>query len=446
MTDLITADLALSQLHGSLEDPALRSMDFLNEVAERYPAAISLAAGRPHDELFEIEALHRYLRRYCAHLRDDRGFDERAVTKTLFQYGPARGVVNDLVAHHLAVDEDVHVDPASVVITVGCQEAIFLTLRALRSDDRDVMLAVTPTYVGLTGAARLVDMPVLPVPTDETGVSIPDLVHLVRQARRDGRRPRALYVMPDFANPSGTSMNVATRRALLQVAADEDVLLLEDNPYGHFHGAEPRPPTLKALDERRRVVYLGSFAKTVLPGVRIGYVVADQVVGVGDGTFGPLAAQLSRLKSMLTVNTPPVAQAVAAGKLLEHGCSLASANVRERAVYRRNMERVLQALESRCPPGVTWNAPRGGFFVVVTVPFRADDETLESCARRFGVLWTPMSHFYGPEGGENQLRLSCSAVSGDALDEGLDRFLRFVADKEQCLKPVDGPGRGVPSR
>ncbi|HET6989631.1 MAG TPA: PLP-dependent aminotransferase family protein, partial [Kribbella sp.] len=314
------ADLELTELHGSLTDRALNSMNFLNEVSHHYPEAISLAAGRPTEEYFALEDLHRYLDLFADHLRSE-GYDEPAVRRTIFQYGRTKGVIQDLVARNLAVDEDIRVDPEAIVVTVGCQEAMVLTLRALRSDPNDVLLAISPTYVGITGAARLLDFPVLPVGEDD------DLAAVVKTARADGLRPRACYVMPDFANPSGLSLDVESRRRLLEVAAEQDLLLLEDNPYGLFPAwGVDRVPTLKALDTGRRVIYLGSFAKTGLPGARVGYVVADQTVAAPDGSVGLLADELSKLKSMLTVNTSPVAQAVIGGKLLANNCSLVAAN------------------------------------------------------------------------------------------------------------------------
>ncbi|MFF1481773.1 aminotransferase class I/II-fold pyridoxal phosphate-dependent enzyme [Streptomyces sp. NPDC058301] len=147
-----------------------------------------------------------------------------------------------LIARCLERDEGIEADPEAVVVTVGCQEAMFLVLRALRSDDRDVLLSVSPMYVGLTGAARLTDMPVLPVAGGAAGIDMDDLVAQIRAARQRGQRPRACYVMPDFANPSGLSMDLATRRALLEVAEREGILLLEDNPYGLFHRARRHRP------------------------------------------------------------------------------------------------------------------------------------------------------------------------------------------------------------
>jgi (S)-3,5-dihydroxyphenylglycine transaminase len=147
--------------------------------------------------------------------------------------------------------------------------------------------------------------------------------------------------------------------------------------------------------------------------------------------MGLLADELAKLKAMLTVNTSAVSQAVIAGKLLEHDGSLVRANEREIARYRDNLARVLAGLADAFPTGspVHWNTPSGGFFLVVTVPFRVDDELLERSARDYGVLWIPMRHFHdAPEAG-HQLRLSVSSLTPERLDEGLSRLIRLIGDQ-----------------
>ncbi|MFF2998198.1 PLP-dependent aminotransferase family protein [Streptomyces sp. NPDC057950] len=426
------ATLRIEALHGSLDDPALDSMNLLNEVAQRFPDAISFAAGRPYEGFFDVEEVHRHLRTFCEHLALVRGWSEEEVGRLLFQYGRTKGVIHDLVARNLTVDEGFEPDPESIVITVGCQEAMFLALRALRTDERDVVLAVSPTYVGLNGAAQLADLPVLPVRAGDHGVDLEDLARTVRRVRAEGLRPRACYVIPDFSNPLGVSLDLDTRRRLLDLAEQLDLLLLEDNPYGLFPAGSARLPTLKALDTRRRVVYFGSFAKTAMPGARVGYVVADQVVtDAGGRRLGLLADQLAKVKSMLTVNTSPLAQAVVAGKLLENGYSLARANTRQAELYRGNLQVMLRGLAERFPPGsgVTWNTPGGGFFLVLTVSFRTDDALLEHSARQHQVIWTPMHHFYAGRRHTHQIRLSFSLLQPHQIRAGLDGLAALVHEQ-----------------
>ena len=424
--------LNLADLHEVLTAPVSESMNFLNEVAHRFPDAVSLAAGRPFEGFFDLDDVHRRLDVFAQYLRERLGGDEVRVRRTILQYGRTKGIIHELIARHLQVDEGITVDPEAVVVTVGCQEALYLTLRALRRTDRDALLAVTPSYVGAYGAAELVDMPVLPVRAGDDGIDLDDLVSVVRHARESGVRPRGLYLVPDFSNPTGARLSLEIRRRLLDIAAAEDFLILEDNPYGLL-GDEDGPPTIKALDEQARVVYLGSFAKTGLPGARVGYVIADQQVA-SPGTTSLLADQLGKLKSLLTVNTSPLAQAVIGGKLLENGHSLRAANAREAQVYRANLAHTVAGLERRFPAGaagprVTWTVPAGGFFLVLHVPFPAGDDLLEVSAAKHRVLWTPMHHFYAEARPRDAIRLSFSHLLPDEIDLGLDRLAAFIREQ-----------------
>ncbi|WP_328545516.1 PLP-dependent aminotransferase family protein [Streptomyces platensis] len=406
-------------------------MTFLNEVSHRYPKAISFAAGRPYEGFFAIEDVHRYIERYCAYLKEERGFSDAEVRRALFQYGRTKGIIHELIARNLELDEAIRVDPESVVVTVGCQEAMVTVLRALRTDERDVLMMVSPSYVGITGAARLVDMRVATVVSGDRGVDFESLDAVIRETRENGLRPRALYVVPDYSNPTGQTLSEEDRRRLLHRSRAEGFLILEDNPYGLFHGVLERQRTIKALDRDRRVVYLGSFAKTGLPGARVGYVVADQIVTGGVEGTQLLADQLAKIKSMVTVNTSPIAQAVVAGRLLENDCSLVEANRRETALYQDNMRCVQAALERHFAdiPGVSWNRPDGGLFIVVDLPFAARDDELEHCAQDHDVIWTPMAHFGSDKRSQRQIRLSVSQLSNAEIDLGVERLRSFVDER-----------------
>ncbi|GLZ39791.1 PLP-dependent aminotransferase family protein [Actinokineospora sp. NBRC 105648] len=417
------------ELHRSLADPLLSAMTFLNEVTHRFPDAISFAPGRPYEGLFDPDSITDFLQAYREHLERDRGLDAAGVRSALFQYGRTNGQIHELVARTVANDEDIHVPVESVVVTVGAQEGMLLVLRALFTGPDDVLLVSSPCYVGITGAARLLDIDFVGVPETDEGPDPERVAAAARRLRAEGRRARALYIVPDFANPSGTSMPVDRRRRLLDVAAAEDLLVIEDNPYGLFTTEDVRTPTLKSLDTDGTVIYLGSFAKSCFPGARVGYVLADQAVVEPDGTRTLLADALAKIKSMTTVNTSALSQAAIGGLLVRAGCRLREWNADTIAFYRANMRLMLAELARHFPPGsgVSWNIPGGGFFAVVTVPFVADDAALECSAREYGVLWTPMNIFHLDGGGLDQLRLSCSYVEPDRLVEGIARLAAFIA-------------------
>lgn len=422
-------------LHSSLSDPNLDTMAFLNEIADRFPDAISFAPGRPYEGFFKVEDIFTSMWLYIDELVAS-GRSPSSVRNILYQYGPAAGIIRDLIALSLREDEGIETEAESIVVTVGAQEGMLLVLRALFAEPEDVLLVATPCYVGIVGAAKLLGVELATVAERINGLHVGDVGQALREQRRRGRRPRALYLVPDHSNPSGNTLDLQTRKELIELARREQILLLEDSPYRLVSPGTPLP-TLKALDnaagraaDERVVVHIGSFAKSAFPGARVGYVVADQPVSGPHGTL-PLADELARIKSMVTVNTPTLSQAAVAGMLLATEGRLSELNAPAAAHYGENLRVLLEELAKRFPQEdrsgqPTWDRPSGGFFLAMRVPFRADNDALSRSARDHGVLWTPMSYFYPFGGGEKQLRLSFSALDPDRIRDGVARLGRFI--------------------
>lgn len=422
--------LAPSSLHGSLQDPLLGSMDFLNEVMSRFPEAISFAPGAPHPQTLEGVDTQRYVDRFLDHLVHEGRSPEQA-RRRLLEYGPSRGIINDLVSDALRRDYGIDATPNALVVTVGAQEAMLLVLRTLFRSDDSVLAVANPCYVGIRGAARLLDLNVLPVGETDLGIDCDALEEACRASRARGRPIRALYVAPDFSNPGGARMSLACRTRLLDLAGREDFLIVEDNAYGFTAASGSELPPLKALDDGRRVIHIGTFAKVAFPGARVGFVIADQQVG-SPGGAGLLADELAAAKSMVTVNTSPLCQAVIGGMLLEHGGSVLDLSRRRAEIYQRNLSCLTDALDRHlgdgAGPGIRWNRPLGGFFVRVQAPVPADAELLEKSAVKYGVLWTPMRHFHLDDAGDFQLRLSCSYLEPEQIEEGVRRLAALLTE------------------
>jgi (S)-3,5-dihydroxyphenylglycine transaminase len=425
--------LTLQSLHACLCEPVLGAINFLNEVIDRYPDAISFAPGAPFGGFLEEIDIKAYLDRYIAYLRQGRRLSSSAVTRLLYQYGPSRGIINELVAEALERDYDIVVSPGGIVITVGCQEAILLTLRALMRGPGDVLVVTDPCFAGVLGAARLLDVPVRSVEEVDGSIDLTQLEQICISVRARGGRVRAVYVATDFANPSGAILDLATRRQLIELAESEDFLIMEDSTYGFTAQEDAVLPAMKALDgPRHRVIYLGTFAKICAPGARVGFVVADQRVTDGTDTGALLATHMATIKSMVTVNTSPICQAIIGGMLLAHGSSLASLGKARGAFYRSNLQRLLAELDRRVGSnglaGARWTSPQGGFFVRMYLPVPVDERLLEIAAAKYGVLWTPMSMFYLRNVECRQLRLSCSYLTSDQIVKGVERFALFLND------------------
>ncbi len=418
-------------LRSGLEDPLLEVMNFLNEVVLRYPGAISFAPGRPSERHFDVE---RSLDRATVWVESNAratGRSSREVWNDLGQYNRTNGIIHELIARQLAVDEGIDAAAEAIVVTAGCQEAMAILLLGLIDPAADALLVSDPTYIGITGLARIMGLTLVPVPTGERGLEPEAALAGIEQARRQGRRPRALYDIPDFNNPLGTRMPVATRRALLDLAREHDLLIWEDNAYGMFsYDGSPLPP-LKALDEHGVVIYMGTFSKTLFPGLRLGFLVADQRVVLPSGKRVPLAAELSKVKSLTTVTTSPLVQAIAGGFLIDTGGSLRPLMEGKLPFYRANRDRMLGCLEERlgATEGVRWNRPEGGFFLTLDLPFAFTDDCLLACARDYGVVVCPMSFFSLTPGREGQVRLAFSYVTEEQIEEGIARFARFVQDR-----------------
>lgn len=415
-------------LKGCLGDPLLDVMNFLNEVVLRHPQAISFAPGRPAERHFDVERSLGQAARWVDERALASGQPSRAVWNGLGQYGRTNGIIHDLIARQLAADEGIEAAPESIVVTTGCQEGMAILLMALIDPAADVLLVSDPTYIGIPGLARILGIPMIPIPTGERGLDPAAVLSGLEEARRMGRRPRALYDIPDFNNPLGTRMPVAARRALLELAREQEMLIWEDNPYGMFSYDGPPLPTLKALDEQGVVIYMGSFSKTLYPGLRLGFLVADQQVLLPSGRRVPLAEELSKVKSLTTVNTSAVAQAIAGGLLIEAGGSLRPLMAEKLPFYRANRDRMLACLEEELGgvAGVRWNRPEGGFFLTLDLPFEMTDERLLACVQGYGVVVCPMRFFALAPGRERQVRLAFSYVTPEQIAEGIARFARFV--------------------
>jgi (S)-3,5-dihydroxyphenylglycine transaminase len=434
-TGVSPAVLKKDGLHASLSDPVLDTMNFLNEVTMRYPEAISFAPGRPYDGFFDSEDIFSNIRRYLDHLTES-GRSPQQIRTAMYQYGTTAGQIRDLIADSLRTDEQIDVAPESIVVTVGAQEGMLLVLRALIAGPDDVLMVSSPCYVGITGAARLLDIEVVDVEEPRDGFSCAEVETAILRERARGRRPRAFYVVPDHSNPSGTTIGAQARAELLDLAARYHLLIIEDSPYRLVSPGEPLP-TLKSQDRAGVVVHCGSYSKTVFPGARVGYVVADQRIVDEHGRTTLLADELAKIKSMVTVNTSSLSQAVVAGTLLAAGGRISELNAKPASYYGDAMQATLRQLDRRLPPpvrdrlGVSWNSPTGGFFLTVRVSFAADEAALTRSARHHGVLWTPMRYFYPSGGGDRTIRLSTSYLTPAEIDEGVTRLAAFITSETE---------------
>lgn len=430
-----------------LAAPSLHVMNFLNEVVLWYPQAISFAPGRPAEQCFDVATSLESLDYYVTYEASRQNLPPDVIYRQLGQYGKTNGSIAELLCRYLAQDEQIQTRPAAVMITNGAQEGMTILAAGLFNPAQDVLLVADPTYIGMTGIATILGIELCPVPAGPNSLDLDALQQALNDIRARGKRPRALYLVPDFSNPLGASMSLTARQQLLTIAHAQELLIIEDNPYGQFAYDEPPAPTLKALDRNGVVIYLGTFSKLLYPGLRLGFIVADQHVIV-PGAPQPLtlAEELSKVKSLTSVNTSALLQGIVGGILLQHECSLHALLQPKLAFYRRNRDRMLRALERHFDSDpvltgrVTWDAPHGGFFITVTLPFAFEAAQLQECAERYGVICCPIAFFALLPGREQQIRLSFSYVTPEHVDQGIAQLWRFVHDQVVAQKPAVSHG------
>jgi 2-aminoadipate transaminase len=396
----LTLERYLSTAARQYQESAIRSTGAL---AAKVPDLISFAAGAPAAETFPYDEL-RAITQELLERRD--GF--------ALQYGATRGyrpLVDRLVIELGARGINARSD--EIIVTTGSQQGLDLCGRVL-IDPHDVVLVELPTYSGAIAAFHNLQAALVGVPADAEGVSLEALDEVVAHVAASGRRARFLYVTPNFQNPAGTLMSQPRRRALIEAAARHDLLILEDDPYGtlYFEDAatadETRP--LKAIDTEGRVVYLGSISKTLVPGLRVAWVVAPPTI----------TERIELAKQASDLCTGVFDQRIVHAAL-DRGVVAAMAP-KLRAHYQEKRCAMEDALREHVGSRVEWISPRGGFFLWARLPDGIDDRALFEQAVAHRVSFVIGSAFFVNGEGHNYARLAFSATPLARIKEGVTRL------------------------
>lgn len=390
------------------------TMNILNQAAGHYPQAVSFLAGRPPDDFVDVSPVPSWIDRFVASRND-----AEAERRRLGQYSDTNGICRDVVATYLSRTTGLDVRPDHCMMINGAQEGMLIAAAGLCGRSR-IALAADPTYIGFAGAAEVVGVPLETLPDDG------DLVaRIIDRLERERGRIGCIYLIPEFANPTGRVLTLGERRALVAAAQASGAFILEDTAYRHFRYEGEDLPMLYSLSGGEGVILLESFSKTVMPGLRTGVLVA----GATDASGQSLATRLSWIKSYVSIATSPLTQAALAGFLL--GCDMdISAWVAPRVEkLRQGRETLLHALDRSFGEAAAlgWNRPEGGFFLTLDLgrPFDLDD--CFACARDAGVLVLPMQAFSLHGRCAEQVRLSFSNVEPAKIAPAIDRLATWLA-------------------
>ena len=316
----------------------------------------------------------------------------------------------------------VRADASEVLISAGALQGIDLLCRVyLRPGD--VVVAESPAFANALSAFRNHGAHVLEVPVDDEGM---DVNAAARMLRRDGIQPRLFFVVPNFQNPTGETLSERRRESLCALAASCGAVVVEDDPYGllRYRGQDIRPIQSPAV--RADVVSVGSFSKTFLPGLRVGWVIAPTDV----------VRRMAAAKQTMDSSTGTLAQRI----VLEfHRRGGVDAHVRLlRQIYAEKQDRARAALEREfAGTGVTWNDPQGGFYFWVKLPRGMDARSLLDLALEEGVAFVPGQAFTIGHGHRSALRFSISAPTPDRIDEGVRRLRRAFDRTANSTNMVD---------
>lgn len=356
------------------------------------PDIISFAGGMPAPEVFPVEPMRAAM-------------DKVMTTKgrIALQYGPTDGYLplrEKIAARHRKAGIDCTAE--NILMINGSQQGLDLAGK-LFLNPGDLVVCESPTYTAALSAFRAYECSFLPIATDNDGMIPEDL------ERKLAANPRArmIYVIPTFQNPTGRTWSLERRKALLALAERYSLPILEDNPYGDLRYEGETVPTLKSMDTRGLVVYMGSFSKVLSPGIRLGWLVA-----------GPdLLDKFNTAKQGADLQASTIMQLVVDTYLEDNDLD---ENIRNlNALYCRRRDLMLSLLEREFPKGSSWTHPEGGLFIWATLPEQVDTARImpEVVARK--VAYIPGYSFFAEGGVTNTLRLNYSNSDEEKIVTGM---------------------------
>jgi 2-aminoadipate transaminase len=402
------------------------AMRDLMAITER-PEVISLAGGLPDTSTFPSDSYAAIMQRVAAES-----------TARALQYGPTEGLA---VAKRCIVDvmaeEGTEAEPDEILVTTGGQQVIDLVCKTLL-DPGDVVVAEAPTYPGAVPAFCAYEADVVQVGLDADGMRIDELEETLDRLEREGRRPKFIYTIPNFQNPAGVTMSLPRRRRLVEVAAERELLVLEDNPYGLLRYEGDPLPTLRSLDGGAFTIYLGTFSKILSPGIRLGWAVAPR----------PVLDKMNVGKQGVDLCSSPMAQLFVAayfqsGRWQDYVGSL-------RDIYRQRRDTMFEALAEAFPREAEWTRPQGGLFLWATLPDYLDTTDLLARALRENVAFVPGRAAFLDGRGGSSMRLNFSGVNEDEIREGVRRIGEVVREQVELygtltgMRPVPAPAASAP--
>jgi GntR family transcriptional regulator / MocR family aminotransferase len=371
-----------------------------------HPNPISFAGGDSDSRQFPAEEFRKTIQKIM-----------RRDGIAALDYGEANGYapLRDGIAHILA-SQGVQARAENILITAGSQQAITLVSQTLLKPG-DVILMESPTYSIAIELFRILGFRIVGVPVDGQGMQVEKLEKLLQQ-----HHPKLIYTIPNFHNPTGTCLNSARRRQLIVLADLYNIPILEDDFVGDLRYDGRAQPSLKALDPGGQVIYISTFSKMLMPGLRVGFLVAD----------GPIYHNLLSFKRHSDLATSTLIQ-----RALEAYVTVGRYQAylrRSCQVFRKRRDAMLQAIDSHLPAGVAFDPPQGGLFLWLRLPENMSADELLPLACEEGVAFAPGNGFF-PAGsaGQDWMRLNFVAQPVQWIEEGIKRLGKAIKQLQTRL-------------
>lgn len=390
--DKVTMNYTFSNRIAAVQPSAIR--EILKATSD--PNIISFAAGNPAPEAFPVKSIENII----AIIMGDTPIP--ALQYSLSEgYTPLREATRTFA---LSREPGIATDNDSVLIVSGAQQGIELTIKCLVNEG-DTVLSETPSFVSALNTIRSYGANLVGIPMDSDGINL----ELLEKALKEQPRVKLLYTIPNFQNPSGSTMSGEKRKAVYELCRSHGVLILEDNPYGDLRFAGKHIPAIKTLDTDGIVIYVGSFSKIIAPGLRVGYIIANS----------GLLPKLVVAKQCSDVHSNILAQMVCERFLVS--CNMPSHLMNLQRIYDSKAELMMNSLAASCSDLLRWNTPEGGLFLWCTLPQGADMNAFCKASVAAGVAVVPGTAFLADEGEPcSSFRVNYSTPTNEQIVRGAE--------------------------
>ena len=398
---VIDLEQKFSNLAGHLKRSAIRELLKLTQ----QPEIISFAGGLPSPESFPIEALKK--------IASDVLTEEGAAA---LQYGATEG---DFRLRELLLDRyrkfGLEMEMENIVISTASQQALDL-LGKIFLNTGDHVICGLPSYLGAISAFGSYGAKLTGIPFDEHGMRSDELRETVKNLKDNEEPIKFIYVVPDFQNPAGITMPHSRRRAILEIAWEYDILIIEDSPYRELRFEGQPQPMFYELDSSGRVITLGTFSKILAPGFRLGWLIAHK----------DIVNKFVMAKQTADLCSPVLVQKMAARYLESEDFEKNLANTIE--LYRKKRDIMLESFEKYMPEGVTWTRPEGGLFLFLKLPPDITSESIFEKSIENNVAFVNGAVFHCSDCGHNTMRINFSYPEEDLIREGVKRLAKVISE------------------